>query len=93
MTYFSSSEDIILSNPLKESHSQQQEVFDDHNNFMFNLEQQGVSANINDWADFWYYIIGINIIPADTKKKRLMRIGLIGKITFSLKRCIVNGKM
>ena len=26
--------------------------------------------NINDWADFWYYQIGANVIPADTRNKR-----------------------
>ena len=25
--------------------------------------------SINDWADFWRYTIGINVIPADTKNK------------------------
>jgi len=26
--------------------------------------------SINDWADLWYYQIGVNVIPADTKNKR-----------------------
>jgi P4 family phage/plasmid primase-like protien len=26
--------------------------------------------SINDWADFWYYDIGVNVIPADTKNKQ-----------------------
>ena len=26
--------------------------------------------SINDGADFWYYQIGVNIIPADTKEKK-----------------------
>ena len=26
--------------------------------------------NINEWADFWYYNIGVNVIPADTRNKR-----------------------
>ena len=25
--------------------------------------------SINNWADFWYYQIGVNVIPADTKNK------------------------
>ena len=25
--------------------------------------------NYNEWADFWYYEIGVNVIPADTEKK------------------------
>jgi hypothetical protein len=24
---------------------------------------------INDWADFWRYKIGVNVIPANTRKK------------------------
>ncbi|MBA3749317.1 MAG: bifunctional DNA primase/polymerase [Nitrosopumilus sp.] len=34
-----------------------------------NLKQMGPTADINDWADFWFYIIGVNIFPADTKNK------------------------
>ena len=26
--------------------------------------------SINNWADFWYYQIGVNVIPADTKNKQ-----------------------
>ncbi len=26
--------------------------------------------NINEWADFWFYKIGVNVIPADTKNKK-----------------------
>ena len=26
--------------------------------------------SINDWADFWHYQIGVNVIPADTKEKK-----------------------
>ena len=26
--------------------------------------------SINYFADFWYYKIGVNIIPADTKEKK-----------------------
>ena len=26
--------------------------------------------SINDWADFWFYQIGVNVIPADTKNKQ-----------------------
>ncbi len=33
------------------------------------LKQQGPAAPINDWADYWYYIVGVNVIPADTKNK------------------------
>ena len=24
---------------------------------------------INQWADFWYYEIGVNVIPANTREK------------------------
>jgi Bifunctional DNA primase/polymerase, N-terminal len=27
------------------------------------------SMGINEWADFWRYTIGVNVIPADTRKK------------------------
>lgn len=27
-------------------------------------------TDINAWADYWYYSIGVNVIPADTKKKK-----------------------
>jgi hypothetical protein len=26
--------------------------------------------SINDWADFWHYEVGVNVIPADTKNKQ-----------------------
>ena len=65
----SSSKDIILSNPLKDDQVQQQEAVDGHSNILNNLKQQGINANINDWADFWYYIVGVNVIPADTINK------------------------
>jgi hypothetical protein len=26
-------------------------------------------TTINDWADFWRYDIGVNVIPADTRRK------------------------
>jgi hypothetical protein len=26
-------------------------------------------SNMNEWADFWRYTIGVNVIPADTKNK------------------------
>jgi hypothetical protein len=26
--------------------------------------------SINDWADFWFYLIGVNVITADTKNKK-----------------------
>jgi hypothetical protein len=25
---------------------------------------------VNEWADFWRYQIGVNVIPADTRNKR-----------------------
>ena len=28
------------------------------------------SNEINKWADFWHYQIGVNVIPADTREKR-----------------------
>jgi hypothetical protein len=27
--------------------------------------------SINDSADFWYYQIGVNVIPADTENKEI----------------------
>ena len=29
-----------------------------------------VNKNMNEWADFWRYQIGVNAIPAKTKNKR-----------------------
>src|SRR5213593_2012409 len=34
-----------------------------------NVPQDGEIAVTNDWADFWFYKIGANVIPADTKNK------------------------
>ena len=28
------------------------------------------SNEINKWADFWHYQIGVNVIPAHTKEKK-----------------------
>ena len=29
-----------------------------------------MTSKINEWADFWFYDIGANVIPADTKNKK-----------------------
>lgn len=26
--------------------------------------------NLNDWADYWRYIIGVNVVPADSRTKQ-----------------------
>ena len=28
-----------------------------------------IGTNVNDWADYWYYEIGVNVISADTRNK------------------------
>jgi len=28
-----------------------------------------INNSINQWANFWYYEIGVNVIPANTKEK------------------------
>jgi P4 family phage/plasmid primase-like protien len=33
--------------------------------------EQPHSSNLNNWADFWYHEIGVNVIPADTKNKKI----------------------
>lgn len=34
-------------------------------------------SSFNDWADFWRYEIGLNVIPADTKNKRIYEKWLV----------------
>jgi hypothetical protein len=34
-------------------------------------------SSLNDWADFWRYECGLNVIPADTKNKRTYEKWLI----------------
>jgi hypothetical protein len=36
---------------------------------MTNPSNQLPPRNFNDWSDYWRYIIGVNVIPADTRKK------------------------
>ena len=48
--------------------------------------------SINDWADFWHYQIGVNVIPADTKTKKHMKIGHNGKINLFLMNYMNNEK-
>ena len=33
------------------------------------LAMANMVRDVNDWADFWRYNIGVNVIPADTKNK------------------------
>ena len=47
---------------------------------------------INEWADFWRYDIGVNVIPANTRKKKPMNPGRNGRIIQFLKNCMMNGK-
>ena len=47
---------------------------------------------VNEWADFWYDEIGVNIIPADTKKRRHMKIGYNGKTSQFLMNFMSNEK-
>ncbi len=35
---------------------------------MLNDDDQTLKG-INYWADFWYYEIGVNVIPSNTKEK------------------------
>jgi len=62
----SSSDNIILPNPLKENNNSDPKIQSDINNILSNIVQKGIRPNINDWADYWYYIIGVNVIPVDT---------------------------
>ena len=41
----------------------------DKDNFRNKIERLGSDADINAWADYWFYGIGVNVIPADTKNK------------------------
>ena len=33
-------------------------------------KKSGFPCTMNEWADFWRYTIGVNVIPADTRNKR-----------------------
>ena len=35
---------------------------------MYNLNNN-INNSINQWTDYWYYKIGVNVIPANTKEK------------------------
>ncbi len=41
----------------------------DKDELLDKIKQLGSSAPINDWADHWYYVVGVNVIPTDTKNK------------------------
>lgn len=34
------------------------------------LKIKGSKADINDWIDYWYYIIGVNVLPAIFQQKK-----------------------
>ena len=34
-----------------------------------NSNKKNINNSINYWADFWFYEIGVNVIPANTKEK------------------------
>jgi hypothetical protein len=42
--------------------------------------------SLNDSADFWYYQIGVNVITADTKIRKHMKIGYHGRTSQFLKK-------
>ncbi|MDN5847029.1 MAG: hypothetical protein L0H53_12230 [Candidatus Nitrosocosmicus sp.] len=48
---------------------------------------------VNDWADFWRYDIGLNVIPADSRKKGHTSSGLIGKTKPLMRNSMSNGKL
>ena len=45
----------------------------------------------NDWADFWRYNIGVNLIPANTKRRKLTNPGKNGKTNQFHKNYMMNG--
>lgn len=34
-----------------------------------NSNNSNINNSIDQWADFWYYDIGVNVIPANTREK------------------------
>jgi hypothetical protein len=65
----SSSTDIILDNNIKGNTYSQQQSPSTKDNILDKVKQEGQQADTNIWADYWYYKMGVNIIPADTKNK------------------------
>jgi hypothetical protein len=56
------------------------------------LPTEPTKTVINNWADFWRCDIGVNVIPANTKKKKHMNPGKSGKTNQSQTSYIMNGK-
>jgi len=67
----SASTDIILDNVLNDG-SQGQERPSPQDTVSDKADQEGAmkDVNVNTWADFWYNIIGVNVIPTVSKDKR-----------------------
>jgi len=69
----SSSEDIILSNHLKEvipSSQQQNLTLEKDVSSFHNINQQDFNIDVNITSDFWYNNIGCNVIPANSRIKK-----------------------
>ncbi len=58
----------ISNNTFKGLPQEQQSSYE--SDLLESLKQQGSRASMNAWADYWYYMIGVNVIPADTQNKR-----------------------
>jgi hypothetical protein len=43
----------------------------DKDRLLDKIRNEDSKNNINLWADYWFYVIGVNIIPADTKSKAI----------------------
>ena len=41
----------------------------DKESLLSKLKQEGVNADKNSWIDYWYYFIGVNVLPAPHLKK------------------------
>lgn len=37
---------------------------------LINLKQECVNPDINSWIDYWYYFIGVNVLPANPREKK-----------------------
>ena len=61
------STDIISTNDLKANDASSI----DKDILLNKIRQEDSKTDINTWADFWFYVIGVNIIPADTKKREI----------------------
>jgi putative DNA primase/helicase len=67
-TTTTTTDDNISDNNLKANRRASFSNFDKES-LLAKLKQEGVNADINGWIDYWYYIRGVNVLPAFPKMK------------------------